>query len=253
MRGAGFRLRRVEKLWVVVVAVVWGVGAGVLIPRAAFRLCVPFGEPWRSVCPDGHRLAGFGGGWLGRARCVDGHSYGPSVAPLAVVSAGACAVVAAVTGVRPEVVVWLLLVPAGVLLAVVDVASRRLPDVLILALAVGVLALLGIAALLPGAGGSWMSALFGSFIVGACSLVVFLVSRGFGFGDVKLALLLGAVLGWYGWPVVVVGMFAGYLFGALYGMALVFAGRAGRRARIAFGPFLLAGAFVGVLWGSYAQ
>ncbi|WP_333739990.1 prepilin peptidase [Streptomyces sp. IBSBF 2806] len=157
------------------------------------------------------------------------------------------------TGVRPEVVVWLLLVPAGVLLAVVDVASRRLPDVLILALAVGVLALLGIAALLPGAGGSWMSALFGSFIVGACSLVVFLVSRGFGFGDVKLALLLGAVLGWYGWPVVVVGMFAGYLFGALYGMALVFAGRAGRRARIAFGPFLLAGAFVGVLWGSYAQ
>jgi leader peptidase (prepilin peptidase)/N-methyltransferase len=50
-----------------------------------------------------------------------------------------------------------------------------------------------------------------------------------------------------------IGTFAGYLLGALYGIALILAGRAGRATRIPFGPFLLAGAFFGVLLGSYAQ
>ncbi len=69
----------------------------------------------------------------------------------------------------------------------------------------------------------------------------------------KLALVLGAVLGWYGWPIVLIGTFAGYLLGALYGIALILAGRAGRATRFPFGPFLLAGAFAGLLLGSYAQ
>ncbi|MFI6014094.1 hypothetical protein ACIBAG_35730 [Streptomyces sp. NPDC051243] len=43
-----------------------------------------------------------------------------------------------------------------------------------------------------------------------------------------------------------------YLLGALYGIALILAGRAGRASRVPFGPFLLAGALVGVLLGSYA-
>ncbi len=40
-----------------------------------------------------------------------------------------------------------------------------------------------------------------------------------GFGDVKLALGAGAVLGWYGWPTVLLGTLAGFLCGALYGGA----------------------------------
>jgi leader peptidase (prepilin peptidase)/N-methyltransferase len=106
--------------------------------------------------------------------------------------------------------------------------------------------------LLPGAHGSWTSALLGSLLLGACYFVLFLVSKGLGFGDVKLALVLGAVLGWYGWPIVLIGTFAGYLLGALYGIVLLLAGRADWATRIAFGPFLLVGAFVGVLLGSYA-
>lgn len=65
----------------------------------------------------------------------------------------------------------------------------------------------------------------------------------------KLALVLGAVLGWYGWAIVLVGTFASYLLGALYGIGLLVVGRAGRHTRIPFGPFLLAGAFAGVLLG----
>ncbi len=106
--------------------------------------------------------------------------------------------------------------------------------------------------MLPDAGGSWTSALFGSLILGACYFVLFLISKGFGFGDVKLALALGAVLGWYGWAIVLVGTFAGYLLGAPYGIGLMLVGRADRTSRIPFGPILLAGTLAGVLLGSYA-
>jgi leader peptidase (prepilin peptidase)/N-methyltransferase len=164
-----------------------------------------------------------------------------------------CAVLAAATGARPELVVWLVLAPVGVLLAVVDFAAHRLPDALTLPLAAAALVLLGGAAVMPGAGGSWTSALLGSLLLGACYFVLFLISHGFGFGDVKLALTLGAVLGWYGWAIVLIGTFAGYLLGALYGIGLMVAGRAGRASRIPFGPFLLAGAFAGVMLGSYTQ
>ncbi|MFK0127107.1 prepilin peptidase [Streptomyces nigra] len=85
----------------------------------------------------------------------------------------------------------------------------------------------------------------GARFIGPCPM-----RGGLGLGDVKLALGLGAVLGWYGWPILLIGVFAGFLFGAVYGIGLVMAGRAGRRSRFAFGPFLLAGALAGVLLGS---
>ena len=121
-----------ETFWITAMAVLWGVGAGLLIPRAAYRLSVPPEEPWRTMCPAGHPLVGAGDGWLGRARCPDGDSYGPSTPVLAAVSAVACLVLAAAIGTRPELLVWLLLVPVGVLLAVVDFAVHRLPDIITL-------------------------------------------------------------------------------------------------------------------------
>ncbi|MEU6546451.1 A24 family peptidase [Streptomyces sp. NPDC046859] len=239
-----------EGFLITVAGVLWGCVTGVLIPRPAYRLSVPVGGCWRSVCPAGHRLVGVGGGWFGRARCSVGDRYGPSSLLVACVTAGVCGLLAAATGARPELVVWLLLAPVCVLLAMVDASAHRLPDVLTLPLAVAACVLLGGASLLPGVGGSWLSTLFGSLLLGACFFVLFLVGGGLGFGDVKLALVLGAVLGWYGWPVVLVGVFAGCLFGALYGIGLLITGRAGARSTIAFGPFLLAGALAGVLLGA---
>ncbi|MFJ2718695.1 prepilin peptidase [Streptomyces sp. NPDC087437] len=183
----------------------------------------------------------------------DRASYGPRALPAAAVTALVCGALAAATGGRPELAVWLLLAPVGVLLAVVDFRVRRLPDVLTLPLAGAALALLGLAALVPGHDGHWPTALYGALALGGGYFVLFLVNpAGMGFGDVKLALGAGAVLGWYGWPVVLLGTFAGFLFGALYGGALVVVQRAGRKTAIAFGPFLIAGAFTGVLIGAYA-
>ncbi|MFH8973071.1 prepilin peptidase [Streptomyces sp. NPDC017890] len=191
------------------------------------------------------------GGQSGRSAGSAG--YGPRAAPLAAVTALVCAALAAATGTRPELAVWLLLAPAGVLLAAVDLRVRRLPDPLTLPLAGAALVLLGLTALVPEHAGEWTTALLGALALGAGYLVLFLINpAGMGFGDVKLALGAGAILGWYGWPTVMLGTFAGFLLGALYGGALVVARRAGRKTAIPFGPFLIAGAFLGVLAGAYA-
>ncbi len=106
---------------------------------------------------------------------------------------------------------------------------------------------------MPEHAGHWRTAFCGTLALGAGYFVLFLINpSGMGFGDVKLALGTGAVLGWYGWPTVLLGTFAGFLLGALYGGALVVARRAGRRTHIPFGPFLVAGALAGLLIGAYA-
>ncbi|MEU6216634.1 A24 family peptidase [Streptomyces sp. NPDC047022] len=236
-------------LWPAVAAAVWGAATGTLVPRAAYRLCVEPGQPWRDRCPGGHPI----GGWVGRARCADGRAYGPGSVFVCAVTALVCAALALATGTRPELLVWLLLAPAGVLLALVDFRVQRLPDVLTLPLAALALALLGAAAVLPRHAGDWLTALLGTLVLAGTYFLLRLVNpSGMGFGDVKLALGLGAVLGWYGWPTVVLGTFAGFLFGGLYGLGLVALRRAGRRTSIPFGPFLIAGAFAGLLVGAHA-
>ncbi|MFF4362307.1 prepilin peptidase [Streptomyces sp. NPDC001604] len=202
----------------IAVAALWGAAAGALLPRAARRF---------SVQP-----------------------YGTGV--LALTTAFVCAALAAATGTRPELGVWLLLGPLGVLLAVVDVGVQRLPDVLTLALAGAALVLLGVVALLPEHAGDWPTALYGALAFGGFFLVLFLIDPGgTGLGNVKPALGLGAALGWYGWPTLMLGTLAAFLLGALYGGALAVAGRTGRGTGVVFGPCLLGGAFLGLLIGAY--
>lgn len=181
---------------------------------------------------------------------------GPRYAPallVPVVSALGCTAVAATTGARPELAVWLLLAPVAVLLATIDRRVHRLPDELTLPAAGVAAVLLGIAVLLPEHGGSWLSALLGGAALGGFYFLLFLINpSGMGFGDVKLALSLGVALGWYGWAVVFAGGFAGFLFGALYGLALMIMRRAGRKTGIPFGPFMIAGALLGILFGGLA-
>ncbi|GHH40442.1 prepilin peptidase [Streptomyces candidus] len=161
-----------------------------------------------------------------------------------------CGSLAFATGPRPELAVWLLLAPFALLLAVVDRRVHRLPDVLTLPLAGAAAGLLGVAGLLPGDGGSWFGALLGGTGLGAMYFVLFLINpAGMGFGDVKLALGIGTVLGWYGWSVLFAGAMAGFVLGALYGLGLILTRRGGRRTAIPFGPFMLAGAWAGLLLG----
>lgn len=253
----------------VVLAALWGAAAGALVPRAAYRFSVPPEEPWRDRCPDGHPIRG----WLGRPRCAEcaggvgggtatdgtvavreaSGGYGPRTLVLSPLTALLCAGIAAATDTRPEVAVWLLLAPAGVLLTVVDLRVRRLPDILTLPSAATTLALLGLVSLVPEHTGHWPSAALGTLALGAGYYLLWRINPGgMGFGDVKLALLAGAVLGWYGWDTVLLGTLTGFVLGALYGWTLVLLRRADRKTAIPFGPFLIAGVYAGLLIGAYA-
>ncbi|WP_329135942.1 A24 family peptidase [Streptomyces sp. NBC_01476] len=234
-------------VYLIVAAAVWGIAAGLLLPRAAYRLAVAADEPWAAACPSGHPVRG----WLGPAACgVPGcpaarYGLGASAAAGCAV---ACAVVAWRAGAHPEAVVWLLLVPVGVLLGRVDLLVFRLPDVLTLPALGATAGLLGVAALLPHHQGSWLRALIAGAALGALYFLLFFINpAGMGFGDVKLAPTLGLVLGWYGWPAVFAGTFGGFALGALTGLALIAARRADRKTPIPFGPFMLLGTFLALL------
>ena len=77
----------------------------------------------------------------------------------------------------------------------------------------------------------------------------FAYPAGMGFGDVKLAGVLGMATAWCGWGAWAVGLFGGFLSGGLFGLALLATGRGGRKSAVPFGPFMLAGALLAVLAG----
>jgi leader peptidase (prepilin peptidase)/N-methyltransferase len=229
-----------EHVYLTVAAAVWGILAGgFLLPRAAHRLAVEPDHPWRDRDSEGRPYPAGVRGWAGR---------GPGAATLAVLCAGAGGALAVRVGARPELMVWLLLVPAAVLMARVDLAVFRLPDVLTLPAGAGVALLLGVCALLPGAAGSWRRALLGGAALLTLYFLLHVVNpAGMGFGDVKLAPTVGLVLGWYGWGAVFAGTFAGFVLGAGVALGLMAVRRIDRRTAIPFGPFMLLGALGGVL------
>lgn len=151
----------------------------------------------------------------------------------------------------------LVLAAISIALAAIDLDTRRLPNAIVLP-AYPVLAVLLVLA--SALGGDW-SALARAGIGGAALwslyfLVMVAKPGGMGFGDVKLAGLLGGVLGWFGWGSLVVGAFAAFLVGGLFSVVLMLAGRAGRKSAIPFGPWMLLGAWIGIfvgepLWGAY--
>jgi leader peptidase (prepilin peptidase)/N-methyltransferase len=89
-----------------------------------------------------------------------------------------------------------------------------------------------------------MAALFGLYF-----LLAFIYPAGMGFGDVKLAGVLGMYLGWLGWAEVITGAFLGFLLGGVVGALLMAVRRAGRKSQIPFGPYMLLGAFIAILTG----
>ncbi len=77
-------------------------------------------------------------------------------------------------------------------------------------------------------------------------LMAFAYPAGMGLGDVKFALLLGAFLG----SAVAPGLFLGFVIATVPSVAILLRyGRGGGKVGIPFGPFMAAGAFVGLLWG----
>jgi len=89
-----------------------------------------------------------------------------------------------------------------------------------------------------------------SVIASVFFLVIFLISKGkwMGFGDVKLAILMGLLLGV---PNVLVALFLAFFFGAIIGVVLMISERKSLKSEIPFGPFLIAGTFAAMICGNH--
>ena len=144
---------------------------------------------------------------------------------------------------------FLFLAGAGVLLAVIDVEHKLLPDrVTLPSIGVGAL-LLAVAAVATGDGGSLLRAVLGALVLFVVFVVLVLISpRSIGMGDAKLAALLGLYLGRLGWDVLALGIAAGFVVQAVLALALLATRRIGLRGELPFGPAMLLGAGLAIAW-----
>lgn len=152
-----------------------------------------------------------------------------------------------------ELSAYLWLAAVTVALAIIDVETHRLPDRIVLPTMAVMTVLLTAAAAVDGDWGRLVRALIGAAALFAFYLLLALVRPdGMGMGDVKLAAVLGLALSWAGWGPLVVGAFAAFVLGGVFGIALVVSGRAGRSTGIPFGPWMLVGAWIGIFFGATA-
>jgi len=139
----------------------------------------------------------------------------------------------------------------SIILTLIDIDVHRLPNLIVLpAYGVGAL-LLGIASVLSGDFTALAVAAAGAGALFALYLIAALVyPGGMGFGDVKLAGVLGLFLGYLGVGNLVVGAFAPFVLGGVFAVVLLLLKRAGRKSGIPFGPWMILGTWVGVATGA---
>jgi len=194
-------------------------------------------------------------GWLVlRGRCADCGAPISARYPLVELTTGVLFVALAVrlhrSALLPALPAYLYFVAIGVALAAIDLDLRTLPNRIVLP-SYPVLAVLLVPAALTADDG-WRLVRAGLAGLAAFSFFLALALAypdGMGYGDVKLAGLLGLVLGYLSWAAVLLGVFAGFLLGALFSVGLIASRRGGRKTAVPFGPFLIAGTLVGIFAG----
>jgi leader peptidase (prepilin peptidase) / N-methyltransferase len=135
-------------------------------------------------------------------------------------------------------------------LTAIDLRTHRLPREITYATAAAGVPFLVVDALVRDESTRITNMLIGAAIALAVMALIYVASRGgMGDGDVRLAPLLGAFTGWLGLTTVPIGLFLGFFFGAMVGMAMMIGGKADRKTALPFGPFLAAGAMVAVFVG----
>jgi leader peptidase (prepilin peptidase)/N-methyltransferase len=173
----------------------------------------------------------------------------PGLAWRAAAASGVCAAaIGLMLGWDVSLLVVLPLVPIGVALAVIDWRTRLLPTRLIApAYAVTVVAVL-VAWLVDSRDAQDLGRTALGWLIygGMFFLLWFIYPRGLGYGDVRLSGVLGLALGWLGWAELLLGIWSGLLLGGILGGLLSLVTR---RRDYPFGPFMLAGALLGVVLG----
>lgn len=169
-----------------------------------------------------------------------------SPAPAVVDAAGSWGVVAAVL----LAIAYLWLGAASIALIAIDLETHRLPNVIVLpGYAIAIFGL-GVPALLASDLERLAITAAGAGILLGVYLVLALAwPGGMGLGDVKLAGVLGAFLGFSGWAALAVGAFGAFLLGGTLSVILLAAKLVTRKSGIPFGPWMIAGAWLGLVVG----
>jgi leader peptidase (prepilin peptidase)/N-methyltransferase len=146
------------------------------------------------------------------------------------------------------VTVHLMLFVVACILVTIDIRTHRLPNRIVLP-TLAALILLGVAdAITSGESTAMVRAAFGMLILGGFYAALRLLSReGMGGGDVKLAAVIGLILGWHSWQALAAGAASAFVLGALFSLSLMMLRRADGSTRIAFGPWMILGAIFGIL------
>jgi leader peptidase (prepilin peptidase)/N-methyltransferase len=186
-----------------------------------------------------------------RGRC---RSCGVRISPTYPLVEAGCAVLWGITAARLDhdvaLVGYLIAVSALLVLAVIDIEHHRLPTPIIWTATALTAATFALAAAVDDRWADFGRAVAGAAIGFVALLLIHLVSpKGMGFGDVRLAALCGLLLGWMGLVYVPLGLYGGFVLGAIVGVALIAVKRAKFGRAIPFGPFLVAGTLLMVLVG----
>jgi leader peptidase (prepilin peptidase)/N-methyltransferase len=153
-------------------------------------------------------------------------------------------------GSHPATWVLALLTPVLMLLAIVDWRTRLLPRRVVLPATGALILLAGLEWIVQRDTHVLVRALIAMLVARSFFwLLWFIRSAGMGFGDVRLAALLGLVLGRLGWTEWMVGLYGGLVLFGVFGIALMIVRRDRSTLKKAypFGPFMIAGALIGVL------
>ncbi|WP_027661517.1 prepilin peptidase [Salinispora fenicalii] len=212
---------------------------------AAVRHSVPVGVTTRlgcDACGAPISLTQAGPAIGPRARCGGcGARVGPPPGTVEVAALAAALMLLLAGGPVIELVAAAWWLGWAVPLAFVDAAVHRLPDRLTGPATLGTWLLFGLAATLDTGYAPWLRATAAGLGLGLlfATSTLLLGRRGFGLGDAKLAVGVGLLLGWHGWPFLVLGLLLAFTLAAVTALALLATGRARWSSHLPFGPFLL--------------
>ena len=144
----------------------------------------------------------------------------------------------------------LLYLITAVRLSTIDIKHHLLPNRIVFPFAAMAGVLLLAASLMMNDGVTSLRTIIGAVVLWAGYMVLRLISpSSMGYGDVKLAFVLGLYLGFVSWQAVMWGTVMAFLLGAVWGLVLILSRRGTGKTQIPFGPFMLAGASIALVAG----
>jgi len=150
-------------------------------------------------------------------------------------------------GLNIKTVIYIILSSALVIIAFIDLNEQIVPDVISLP---GIVIGFILSFFVPYI--SFINSGLGVAVGGGIILIIGLAGsvifkkEAMGGGDVKLAAMIGAFLGW---RYIIISLFLGFFLGALAGIFLIVSKIKSREDEVPFGPFIILGSFITLLWG----